>query len=129
MLKKTLVGISLAFVIAISGYGYLYKGHRDISSETANYVVTVSGLEKEFSANDSLANLKYEDKTIALTATVTAVDAGNNSIVLGEKISATFKDPLSKEITLGKTLKIKGRFLGYDELLEEFKIDQTSLIN
>ena len=129
MLKKTLVGISFVLVIAISVYCYLYKGHRNISSETADYVVTIPGLEKEFTANDSLANLKYEDKTIELTATVTAFDLENKGVVLGEKVFATFKYPLSKEITLGKTLKIKGRFLGYDELLEEFKIDQTSLIN
>ena len=129
MRKKILITISLFLIIGISVYLYSYKGHRDIESETADYVVTVHGLEKEFTSNDSLAYLKYQDKTIELTAQVTTIDTTSNGIVMGEKIFATFKDPLPKDITSGKMLKIKGRFLGYDELLQEFKIDQSSVVH
>ncbi|QSB27402.1 hypothetical protein [Flavobacterium sp. CLA17] len=129
MRKKILITISLFLIIGISVYLYSYKGHRDIKSETADYVVTVHGLEKEFTSNDSLAYLKYQDKTIELTAQVTTIDTASNGIVMGEKIFATFKDPLPKDITPGKMLKIKGRFLGYDELLQEFKIDQSSVVH
>ncbi|TCN61267.1 hypothetical protein D0809_21445 [Flavobacterium circumlabens] len=129
MRKKILITISLFLIIGISVYLYSYKGHRDIESETADYVVTVHGLEKEFTSNDSLAYLKYQDKTIELTAQVTTIDTASNGIVMGEKIFATFKDPLPKDITSGKMLKIKGRFLGYDELLQEFKIDQSSVVH
>ena len=129
MRKKILITISLFLIIGISVYLYSYKGHRDIESETADYVVTVHGLEKEFTSNDSLAYLKYQDKTIELTAQVTTIDTASNGIVMGEKIFATFKDRLPKDITSGKMLKIKGRFLGYDELLQEFKIDQSSVVH
>ncbi|MEO6176038.1 MAG: hypothetical protein ABIP27_12880 [Flavobacterium circumlabens] len=129
MRKKILITISLFLIIGISVYLYSYRGHRDIESETADYVVTVHGLEKEFTSNDSLAYLKYQDKTIELTAQVTTIDTASNGIVMGEKIFATFKDPLPKDITSGKMLKIKGRFLGYDELLQEFKIDQSSVVH
>ena len=33
-----------------------------------------------------------------------------------------------EEIEKGQTITIKGRFIGYDELLDEFKMDQASLI-
>ena len=75
-----------------------------------------------------MAYAKYQDETIELTAQVTAIDTVTKGIVLGDKVFATFKDSVPKVVVSGKTLKIKGRFLGYDELLQEFKIDQTSII-
>ena len=129
MKKKILLGISLLLVIASLGlvYLYSYKAHRDISAEKVDYVVTISGLEREFTANEKSAYTKYQNKIIELTASVSTIDTASKGIVLGEKVFATFKDSLPKKITSGKTLKIKGRFLGYDELLGEFKIDQSSV--
>ena len=129
MKNKLLTTISFLLIIGILVYFYIYKEHRDINTEMADYAVTVSGLEKEFTTNDSLAYIKYQDKTIELTAQVTSIDTESKGIVIGEKIFGTFKDSLPKDIVSGKMLKIKGRFLGYDELLQEFKIDQCSVIH
>ncbi|WP_163400199.1 hypothetical protein [Flavobacterium fluviatile] len=128
MTKKILTAVSICLLTGISIYCYTYKEHRNIETETADYKVTVSGLEKEFSSNDSLAYIKYQDKTIVLTGRITAIDYTSNGIVLGKKIFATFSSHLPQNINPGKTLTIKGRFLGYDELLQEFKIDQTSVV-
>jgi hypothetical protein len=103
--------MSLFLVIASSVYLYTYKGHRDISSETADYVVTISQLKKEFTSNGSLAYAKYQDKTIELTAQITTIDAESIGVVLDDKVFAIFKDSLPKNIASGKTIKIKGRFL------------------
>ncbi|MBC7847505.1 MAG: hypothetical protein H7Y10_13560 [Flavobacterium sp.] len=129
MNKKILYGIIIVGIISFFGYRYMYQDHRDISTETATYVSSVPELEKEFVANDSLASIKYQDQTIEFSAKVTAVDAENKAIILDNKLFATFNDSLPKQIILGKTLRIKGRFLGYDELLEEFKMDQSSIIH
>jgi hypothetical protein len=129
MKKKILIGISLCVAIGSLVYHYTYKAHRDISSETVDYVVTIPEIEKEFAANDSLAYMKYQNKTIELVATVTVIDKLSKGIVLDKKVFATFKDSLPKKITIGEKLKIKARFLGYDELLGEFKIDQSSIVN
>jgi hypothetical protein len=129
MKKKILLGMLLLLIIASLGFLYLYsyKAHRDISLEKVDYVVTISGLEREFTANERSAYTKYQNKIIELTAAVSGIDSTSKGIVLEEKVFATFKDSLPKKITSGKTLKIKGRFLGYDELLGEFKIDQSSV--
>ena len=128
-MNKILLAISLFLIIGISVYIYTYKEHRDIDKETADYIVTPALLEKEFAYNDSLAYIKYQDKTIELTAKVTSIDVASKGIVLDEKVFATFKNGLPKDILSGKTLKIKGRFLGYDDLLLEFKIDQCSVVH
>ena len=127
MKKKILIGIMLLTTIAISGYFYLYKDHRDIASEKATFTVSVNQLVNEFLKDNALATKKYQDQTIEFNATITNIDKTNKSIVLDEKIFATFTTSISNEIVLGKKLKVKGRFLGYDELLEEFKIDQCTI--
>lgn len=129
MNKKIRYGILILLIAAIAMYCYTYQNHRDISSEKATYVITIPELKKEFATNDRLAFAKYQDQTIELTAKITAVDSKNKAIVLDNTVFATFNDSLPKEIVSGKTLKIKGRFLGYDELLEEFKIDQSSIVH
>ncbi|OYX82977.1 MAG: hypothetical protein B7Y83_13065 [Flavobacteriales bacterium 32-34-25] len=128
MNKKIGYGIIILLVAAYAIYLYTYKDHRDISTEKATYTITIPALEKEFAANDSLAFAKYQDQTIELTAKITAIDNDSKAIILDNKVFAAFNDSLPKEIVSGKTLKIKGRFLGYDELLEEFKMDQSSII-
>lgn len=129
MKNKILLGTLLVLAVGSALYLYAFKDHRDIQSETADYEVSISGLEKEFSTNSSLSTVKYQDKTIQLTAAVTAIDLENNGITLNDKIFATFNDSLPKSITSKKMLTIKGRFLGYDELLGEFKMDQCAVIN
>lgn len=128
MNKKIGYGILILFVAAIAIYRYTYQDHRDINSEKATYVVTIPLLEREFATNDSLAYAKYQDQTIELTAAITMVDIKNKAAVLDNKVFATFNDSLPKNIISGKSIKIKGRFLGYDELLEEFKMDQCSIV-
>lgn len=128
MKKKIRYGILIVLIAAIALYRYTYQEHRDISSEKATYTVSIPQLEKEFATNDSLALAKYQDQTIELTAQVTTVDTENKAIILESKLFATFNDSLPKSIISGKKIDIKGRFLGYDELLEEFKIDQSSII-
>lgn len=128
MKKKILIGILISVVIAIVFYGYIYQSHRDISTEAATYSISIPELEKEFIANDSLALVKYQDQTIELTAQITAVDIENKAIILDNKVFATFQESLPENIISGKMATIKGRFLGYDDLLEEFKLDQSSVI-
>ncbi|WP_281336834.1 OB-fold protein [Flavobacterium eburneipallidum] len=128
MKKKILFGIVILLAISFFAYRYTYQDHRDISSEEATYVVSIPELKKEFWTNDSLALSKYQNQTIEVAATVTAIDSENKAVVLDNNLFATFTDSLPKAIISGKKLKIKGRFLGYDELLEEFKMDQSSII-
>jgi hypothetical protein len=129
MKKKVLIGISFCAIIVSLAYFYAYRGHRDISSARTDYVVTISGLEKEFAINDQKATLKYQNTIIELSDVITSIDSESNGVVFGGKVFVTFKERILKSIILGEKRTIKGRFLGYDELLGEFKMDQCAIIN
>jgi predicted negative regulator of RcsB-dependent stress response len=127
MKKKIIIVLA---ILALSGAGmylYMYKDHRDIATESADYSTTVSKLQQQFKENSTTANKKYADKTIEVYGKITAADLPNHTITIEEKLSAVFKDSVVKDLPAGKSVKIKGRFVGYDDLLEEFKMDQVSL--
>lgn len=105
-------------------YLYIYKSHRNIATETADFVISVSSLN----GSDSLTYTKYKDKTIQITGKLTSIDLENKAIVINEKLFATFLDVVPQDLSVGKQIKIKGRFLDYDDLVEEFKMDQTIVV-
>lgn len=127
MKKKILIGLIVLVVLVFGAYKYVYKSHRDISSEEANYNVTVSSLNNEFKQSDSLTLIKYRDKTINLSGKITNIDVASKSIVIDEKMNAVFTDSFPKSIKVNQTVSVKGRFIDYDDLLEEFKMDQVSI--
>ncbi len=124
MKKKLSYLLFFIAVAAVSLYFYIYKDHRDIATETADFSIKVSSLK----GSDSLTYNKYKDKTIQITGKLTSIDTENKAIVIDEKLFATFLEVVPKDLSIGKQIKIKGRFLDYDDLVEEFKMDQTVVV-
>ena len=121
---------SLLFLLRLVGvYFYVYKAHRDIAKEEVSYVIAVPSLFLEYQSNESAANTKYLDKTIVVSGKVSSLNMETRSIVLDEKLFATFLDKIPATIQPNSQLKIKGRLIGYDSLLEEIKMDQCIILN
>lgn len=113
--------------MAIGTYLYTYKDHRDIVNEKGSYTIAATEIFSEFQTNESSANAKYLDKTIEVTGDLSSIDIATKSIVINDKLFATFKDEIPKTLQTNSKIKIKGRFIGYDALLEELKMDQCVL--
>jgi predicted negative regulator of RcsB-dependent stress response len=128
MKKIVLIVIVFVVAIAVGVYFYMYKEHRNIADEDASFSLTVAKLETEFTQNDSLANKKYLDQTIEIYGKISSLDLASNAIVLDEKMFGTFQKTIDQGLTVGKQVKMKGRFIGYDDLLGEFKMDQVAII-
>jgi hypothetical protein len=130
MKKNRIIIIGFFLVICVLGlYLYLYKDHRDIGSEEGSYSVTAISIFEEFKKDENKSNQKYLDKTIEIYGKISSVDLSANIIIVDEKLVGVFKDKIASEIKLGTQIKIKGRFIGYDELLEEMKMDQCVIVN
>ena len=105
----------------------MYKSHRDIASEDAAFSKTVSEVFQAFTANDSLANKTYLDKTISVKGKVTNIDLANKIITVDEKLSARFTDKIPDTIKLQDSITLKGRLIGFDDLLKEIQMDQCTI--
>lgn len=128
MKKNKIIVISVfVLIVAYLIYAYVYQSHRDIASEKESFLVTADAVFKEFKADEPKANKKYLDKTIDVYGKISSMDLNENTIVIDEKMFAVFKDKIPEGLQLHSEIKIKGRFIGYDDLLGEMKMDQCAI--
>ncbi len=126
---KVIVSLIVFSLLTVSIiYFYVYKEHRNISSEKPDFELNALQLIKEFDNDVSNANQKYADKTISTYGIITGLDLNYKMIVVDEKIVVVFANPVDQTVEVGDTLKFKGRFVGFDELFNELKIDQAVII-
>ena len=117
----------LILIIGIAIYSYLYQDHRDIKSEQAEFVMNAKELQSEIETKPSSTEGKYLNKTIEIKGMISAIET--NSITLDDIVFCQLNNVSTETLKQGQTIRIKGRFIGYDDLLEEFKLDQCIIIN
>lgn len=127
MKKKNILIFSLILIIAVITivFNYLNKDHRNISAEKADVNTTSAKFFSTFNTNQEEFNRENLEKVIELKGIISSSEG--NSIILDEKILVTFKDTNTVQLN-NKEVTIKGRYVGYDDLLEQLKIDQATLI-
>ena len=125
-MRKWFIVLLIFAVLAFIGYQYIYQDHRDITSEESRFQIQAHILIEEFATNSKVAEDKYLNQTIEITGLVTDTDFEN--LTLNNQIFCQLLEPINK-LQKDKPLVIKGRFIGYDDLLEEIKLDQCSIIN
>ncbi len=126
--RKLLITVSIAILLSgVIGYNYMYKSHRDISEEKAAFVLTSSELTKEFTADMEASIKKYLDKTIELNGRVTEIEKDN--FMLDNTIVCYTDSITITQLIKNKLINVKGRSIGYDELLDLIKLDQVTISN
>jgi flagellar basal body-associated protein FliL len=129
MNKRLKIVIIVLLVIGLTGFvGYNYVMHggaRDLESEDTAFTVTSEAITNEFTTNIDLSNKKYLEKPIAISGTITSIN--NTEVIIDNSIICNLKSP---DKTIKKNLKatVKGRVVGYDDLMGELKLDQCFII-
>jgi len=119
----------LIFIIllVIVGYNYVYQDHRNIEKEVATVIISSTVISNEFSQNPSKAEKKYLNKTVEIFGLVTELN--KKDLTLDYRVFCQFENEFDKSLIIDSKFKIKGRVIGYDDLLEEVKLDQCYIIN
>lgn len=127
--KKVLIVLVILIVIIIVGFFsaryYAYHGgKRDVQSEQAAFTLKTKDLLAEFTTNEAAANKKYLEKPVSVSGVVTSVK--DKEVILDEIVVCNF---LNAEATIkaGQTISIKGRVVGYDDLMGNVNLDQCSI--
>ena len=124
--KFKIVAILLVvLIIGLFSYNYVMtSGGRDLEKETSEFSVSATAIFGDFSANAEMATKKYLNKAVEITGKVTNIT--KNVITLDGKVSCQLQ--ASEKVNLDSQVKIKGRVTGYDDLLEELKLDQCLIV-
>ncbi len=129
MFKKTLkclIILMIGFLIAFFSIRYYVKngGRRIIADETPEYQISAKEIASEFASNTSVSNKKYLEKSILITGEVTSIN--ENEVIVDNSVNCSFLT-ISDNIKKDQKVVVKGRVVGYDDLMGEVKIDQCSL--
>ena len=124
-MKKKILLFVFTLCLFFLGYNYLFPDHRTINQEEALFNVEASILFDEFIDNSKQAENKYLNQTITVSGVITSFNTEN--IMINNKIFCKF-DNIVNKININDSIVVKGRCIGYDELLEEIKLDQCSIV-
>ena len=124
---KKWIAIILLLLIVVIGYNYVYQDHRNISAETAEFALDAITIKNEFETDGVASEKKYLNKTVAILGIVS--DSNDKEITLNSSVFCQLIKPLKTPLLKDSKIKIKGRVIGYDDLLEQVKLDQCILIN
>lgn len=126
-MKKAL-WIILAVVVLGGAYAlYQYnKPHRNYTDEKASIGVTAPQLIDDYISDRTAADDTYLDKIVEVKGVLIKKEA--NAMVIEPGVYVSLVDAANLEgLSEGDEIKIKGRVLGYDELMEEVKVDQATI--
>lgn len=127
-MRKWYLSIIILIIITFFGYQYIYQEHRDIEKETASFTITTSKINGEFIKNVNQAKTKYLNKTVELTGAISELN--DSDLTIDELVFCSFNIPFDNtSLKTQAQIKIKGRVIGYDDLLEQVKIDQCIIID
>lgn len=126
--NKILIASAVTLLLIVSGvyffYGYLFKESRNIISEKPALSISAAQLAQDYASNGQKSDSLYLNKTIEITGIVTKVN--DSSVTLANNVFCLFNDKIKKDL-LERSVAVKGKCIGYDDLFQEVKLDQCSI--
>ena len=119
--NKTIVILILLGIGLWSAYQYVFA-----KPLTANEIIAeYQGEAEDFKQLILTDFTEWHNKVIQITGTVTAIQ--EDGILLNQNIYCQFDDKLI-DAAENEVITLKGRVIGFDELLEEIKLNQCIII-
>ncbi len=125
--KKYLPPLFILLLIIV--YAVWNKPHKNYSNTKPNITIDSSNFINEFKTNSTLATEKYLNQVILVNGNVT--DRLTKSVVLNNEIVCTLDSSSLKAlglIQINNEVSIKGRFVGFDDLFEEIRLDHCFIM-
>jgi len=121
-MRKKAIAIIIVFGLLIIGYNYIYKDHRDISKENPDFKIEAANLVNEFGMDVALSQQKYLDKTIVVSGVITELN--EIDMTIDDAVFCQFQNRFEIALNVGDQVIIKGRCIGFDDLLEQVKLSE-----
>ncbi|WP_296311834.1 OB-fold protein [Winogradskyella sp. UBA3174] len=125
-MRKKLIVLIILIITAVIAYNYIYQDHRNIENESAEFEMTSNKIAQLFSENAIASEQKFLNKTIEVSGLISELNT--NEITIDDKVFCQFTNEIKSSFVDNYKIKIKGRVIGYDNLLEQVKLDQCKIV-
>lgn len=118
--------IVISGLIGLGSYNYImHGGARNLTTEKTNFTVSSAFITSEFLADIEAANKKYLENAVAIKGKITALN--DKEVILDGTVICSFNNQ-DLSIKKEQMVTVKGRVVGYDDLMGELKLDQCFII-
>jgi len=129
-MKKKLILALVGLIVGVTTLGFILNAtfnpkHRIIADEEAAFFVPADELQYLFANDELSAGQKYMDQVVEVSGKVTEFEG--HSIVLDNRVLVNLLNDSTTGFQEGQELTVKGRCVGFDELLLQVKIDQAEI--
>ncbi|MAR97888.1 MAG: hypothetical protein CMP80_01910 [Formosa sp.] len=120
-MRKVVVLIIAFAVVSTTVYVYFFLDRLAPLIELSS-----AELIYKFSMDDNSNKSNLSESNILLSGIVTKVK--KSALIIDKKIFCKFKNSVS-DVKVGDTIRLFGKFIGYDELFQEYKLNHCSIMN
>jgi len=120
--------LPLSIIGLIIIYNTYNKPHKDFDKSPFEVTIESRELISLYQDNTDNANTRFLNKILLVIGTITNIET--SIIILDNGIVCTL-DPsqiITEEININNKVSVKGRCIGYDDLLEEVRIDHSFIM-
>jgi hypothetical protein len=122
LLKKNKLILTFLFVLGMIGFAF-YTLAMESPTSIENRKVDFTGSADELLLKITDHTEEWQDKIVVVSGEVSSSD--DKGIMLSRKIYCQLKQVTDlQKINPSNNISLKGRIIGYDDLLEELKLDQ-----
>ena len=133
MNKKIKIMLFIGVILLLTAYftfpivkDYMVNnmGKRDLQSEEAAFTLKAKDFVAEFAAKEADANKKYLEKPVVISGIITSVN--NKEVIIDDVVVCVFT-AAEASLKVGQTLNVKGRVVGFVDLMGSVNMDQCSI--
>ncbi|MCH2035039.1 MAG: hypothetical protein MK202_16135 [Tenacibaculum sp.] len=119
---KKLILVSVILIIGFFGYNYVFKK----ADTTEDIKISFKGSSKDLLLKLSKNVDELNSKAVLIEGKISSIN--DEGIIIDETVFCQFTDLQStQKLKESQTVKIKGIIIGYDDLLNELKLNQCIL--
>ena len=119
---KKLILVSVILIIGFFGYNYVFKK----ADTTEDIEISFKGSSKDLLLKLSKNVYELNSKAVLIEGKISSIN--DEGIIIDETVFCQFTDLQStQKLKESQTVKIKGIIIGYDDLLNELKLNQCIL--
>ncbi|CAM1342554.1 hypothetical protein [Tenacibaculum amylolyticum] len=121
--KTFLFVVVLAIGTMYGAYQYIFQPPKTITNSTIDFNGSASSLLSEVTQNPT----QWQNKIVSITGKITSVDS--QGFILEENIFCQVDTTINiKNIQQNQTITTKGFVIGFDDLLNELKLNQCIIL-
>lgn len=122
--KKVFLTVIMSVFIVFTLYKVVTMPPKLMNNKSISYKISAKNFYKEFIQNQTQFNKLHMNEVIGLTGVITSVQ--DSIIVLDGKIVCITTKPYA-HLVPDQLIKIKGKYIGYDELFDNLKLSECLL--